>query len=133
VVPAPKRPHFRLGCAGQGGFLVGYLLYDKSREIEVDDRVLAHLQVVIVDKLRRRESFAINLRDDGATVTMWVTVSTPIQFIYAGNRQPRINGAWVQLLAGEASLWGTLELLPEPVEVLSDVAAVATPEAEPVG
>jgi hypothetical protein len=91
---------------------------------------------VIIDKLRRREAFALNLRSDGVIVTMWLTNFSALQFIYDGNRQPRINWSWVELLAGEASLKGTLELLPEPAEVLSDVNAPAPPpaaEAELVG
>ena len=54
---------------------------------------------------------------------MWMANSTPMQFIYAGNRRPRINWQWVELLAAEAGFTGTLALLPEPVEVLTDVRA----------
>jgi hypothetical protein len=100
---------------------MGYLFYDQSRAITVEDRVLAHLQIVCIDKLRRRENFALNLRSENHIVMMWVTCSTPLQFVYEGNRRPRINHPWVELLAGEASLTGTLELLPEPLEVLTPV------------
>jgi hypothetical protein len=107
--------------------MMGFFLYDNSRAIAIDDRVLAHLQIVIIDKLRRRESFAFNLRSDGTIVMMWLTCSAPLQFVYEGNRRPRINWPWVELLAAEAGLRGTLELLPEPI--LSDVtAAVPLPE-----
>ena len=109
---------------------MGVFVYDESRAIHLDDRVLAHLQIVVIDKLRRREAFALNLRSDGVMVTMWLTSFSALQFIYEGNRQPRINWPWVELLAGEASLRGTLELLPEPVEVLSDVKVAAPSMAE---
>ena len=96
---------------------MGFLVYDQTRGIAVEDRVLAHLQIVIIDKLRRREHFGLNLRIENHLVTMWVTCSTPLQFVYEGNRRPPINYEWLELLAGEASLTGTLVLLPEPLEV----------------
>jgi hypothetical protein len=98
---------------------MGFLVYDHSRAIALDDRVLAHVQIVILDKLRRRETFALNLRSENHIITMWMTCSIPLQFVYEGNRRPRINYPWVELLAGEASLTGTLELLPEPLEVVA--------------
>jgi hypothetical protein len=98
---------------------MGFLVYDQTRSIAVEDRVLAHLQIVIVDKLRRHENFGLNLRVENHLVTMWVTCSTPLQFVYEGSRQARINYPWVELLAGEASLTGTLVLLAEPLDVKS--------------
>lgn len=95
---------------------MGFFVFDDTRAIPLDDRVLAHLQIVIIDKLRRHEAFALNLNTDRAMVTMWLTCYTPLQFVYEGNRQPRINWRWVDLLAAEAGFTGMLELLPEPVE-----------------
>ena len=37
---------------------MGQLIYASTFEARFDDRVLAHLQIVIVAKLRRQESFA---------------------------------------------------------------------------
>jgi hypothetical protein len=96
---------------------MGFFVFDDTRAIPLDDRVLAHLQIVIVDKLRRRESFGLNLKSDGTMVTMWLSCYTPLQFIYEGNRQPRINWRWVDLLAAEAGFTGMLELRPEPTEL----------------
>jgi hypothetical protein len=39
---------------------MGFLVFDTTREIVVEDRVLARLQVVIIDKLRRAENFGLN-------------------------------------------------------------------------
>jgi hypothetical protein len=100
---------------------MGFFVFDDTRAIPLDDRVLAHLQIVIVDKLRRRESFGLNLKGDAVMVTMWLTCYTPLQFIYEGNRQPRINWRWVELLAAEAGFSGMLELLPEPAEAVPTV------------
>lgn len=110
---------------------MGHFMYENSRAIDLDDRALAHLQIVIIDKLRRHEAFALNLRSDGGTVTMWLNNSSALQFVDEGNRQPHINWPWVELLAGEASFRGILELLPEPVEILSDVKLADPSTAEP--
>jgi hypothetical protein len=41
-----------------GGAPMGYLMYDGDTRINFDDRVLAHLEMVIINKLRRREAFS---------------------------------------------------------------------------
>jgi hypothetical protein len=56
-------------------------------------------------------------------VMTWVSRSTPLQFIYEGNRRPSINWTWVELLATEAGFRGSLELLPEPVELAREAMA----------
>jgi len=104
---------------------MGFFVFDDARAIPLDDRVLAHLQIVIVDKLRRRESFGLNLKSDGVMVSMWLTCYSPLQFVYEGNRQPRINWRWVDVLAAEAGFSGMLEVLPEPVEAPVVVKASA--------
>ena len=96
---------------------MGFFVYDDVRAIRIDDRMLAHLQVVVIDKLRRQEKFVLNLHNGRGLVTMWLNAYTPMQFVYEGNRPPRINTAWIELLAGEAGLSGVLEMLPEPPEV----------------
>ena len=110
---------------------MGFFVYDDVRAIRVDDRLLAHLQVVVIDKLRRQEKFVLNLTNGQALVTMWLNAFTPMQFVYEGNRPPRINAAWIELLAGEAGLTGVLEVLPEPPEV--QPAAEAHPSGMRVG
>ena len=78
------------------------------------------MQIVIIDKLRRGEAFSLNLADDRTVVMMWLTQNSPLQFVYGGNRRPRINWRWVELLAAEAGYRGALELLPEPAESGAD-------------
>jgi hypothetical protein len=93
---------------------MGVLIYDRGDPIEIDDRALAHLQVVIIDKLRRGEHFALTLVDGRRVLTSWVSPRTPIEFIYRGNRRPSLNHAWLEDLACEAGLTGVLTLVPEP-------------------
>ncbi|MDF2506620.1 MAG: hypothetical protein K0Q52_479 [Microbacterium sp.] len=61
---------------------MGQLSYaSDSQIVEVDDRVLAHLRLVTVTKLRRGESFPLTLRTSGGmTETLWMHASIPVRF-----------------------------------------------------
>ncbi len=93
---------------------MGVLIYNRGDPIEIDDRALAHLQVVIIDKLRRGEHFALTLEDGRRVLTSWISPRTPIEFVYRGNRKPSLNHAWLEDLAGQAGISGVLTLVPEP-------------------
>ncbi|MDN4613258.1 ATP-dependent DNA ligase [Leifsonia sp. F6_8S_P_1B] len=84
---------------------MGTLTYD-STAIAFDDRLLLHLQIVIVNKLRRRESFAMSWRDAAETgdgrSAIWIDPSIPLFFKYDGSRVPTINREWLALLAESA-------------------------------
>ncbi|PPG99373.1 hypothetical protein C5C33_17935, partial [Rathayibacter sp. AY1H3] len=78
---------------------MGKLLYGASGvEIEFDDRTLTHVQIVIANKLRRRESFFFSWRDDPAVgdgrSSIWLDPSVPLYFKYFGGR----GGGGVRLL-----------------------------------
>ena len=93
---------------------MGTLVYDDDRRAEIEDRTLAHLQVVIVNKLRRQESFPFTWSDERRIVTIWISPNTPLEFVYHGNRRPRLNRAWLEELALSASSTGGLVVVPEP-------------------
>ena len=93
---------------------MGRFVYDRDAAVEMDDRTLAHLQVVMINKLRRQESFALTLRDDQRTLSVWVCPQTAVQFVYSGNRWPALNREWIEELAVAANSVGGLRLLPEP-------------------
>ena len=93
---------------------MGFLIYDRGEPIELDDRALAHLQVVIIDKLRRGEHFSLTLRSERGMLSYWISPRTAIEFVYHGNRRPVLNHAWLEQLAGEVGLTGVLTLVPEP-------------------
>jgi hypothetical protein len=86
--------------------------------IDFDDRLLAHLQMVIATKLRRGESFAFSWRDDAAVgdgrTTIWLHPALPLVFKYSGSRQPAINRAWVEALLQAANSSAGLHVVPEP-------------------
>jgi len=97
---------------------VGKLVYDSTTAIDFDDRLLAHLQLVIGAKLRRNESFFFSWRDDqdvgdGRSV-IWLHPSLPLRFKYVGGRMPLINRNWIEELTRTANSPGGLIAVPEP-------------------
>jgi len=108
---------------------MGTLTYD-SIVIEFDDRLLAHLQIVIVNKLRRRESFAMSWRDapevgDGRSA-IWLDPSIPIYFKFDGSRVPAINREWVERLAESAASSHGLLVVGEDGELNERPARLGT-------
>jgi hypothetical protein len=76
-----------------------------AREIVVEDRVLAHISVVVTQKLRRRESFLLTLPASDrrmATEAMWMSCNSDIAFAYSGNRVPSLNHAWLEQMMTES-------------------------------
>ncbi|MGI9824511.1 ATP-dependent DNA ligase [Agromyces sp. Marseille-Q5079] len=85
--------------------------------LRIDDRVLAHLQVVVIDKLRRLESFTFTW-DDGANESVcWIGPSIPLEFVFSGNRRPVLNREWLELMAMSANSNSGLIVMPEPAPV----------------
>ena len=85
---------------------MGSLTYDRV-VVEFDDRILAHLQVVIIQKLRRGESFLLSWRDaavvgDGRS-SAWLHPAIPLYFKFAGGRAPIINPQWLAQLTRSAN------------------------------
>ncbi|HRN28972.1 MAG TPA: hypothetical protein PK781_03100 [Terrimesophilobacter sp.] len=98
---------------------MGYLLYGQPpEEIEVDDRALAHIKLVMIAKLRRNESFAFsfahNLDGEDGRSTVWVHPAIALRFRFSESQQPPINRAWLDQLVAAANSVDGLRLLPEP-------------------
>jgi hypothetical protein len=75
--------------------------------IEFDDRLLAHLQIVIVQRLRTGDSFLMSWMNalsvgDGRSA-IWIDRTIPIRFDFAGSRAPAINRDWLQQLERSAA------------------------------
>ncbi|PZE34977.1 MULTISPECIES: ATP-dependent DNA ligase [unclassified Curtobacterium] len=98
---------------------MGYLIYDgQSAEIQMDDRTLAHLQIVIISKLRRQESFAFSWKEpvskgDGRS-TIWIFPTVSLRFKFEGSRAPAVNEAWLDVLKRSVNSNGGLQMIPEP-------------------
>jgi hypothetical protein len=97
---------------------MGQLVYNTSTTVDFEDRVLAHLQLVIGAKFRRNESFFFTWRDSSQTgngrTMLWMHPTIPITYRFFGGRQPAINRAWVEALMLTANSAGGLQLVPEP-------------------
>ena len=103
---------------------MGKFIYNSSsREIEIDDRTLAHLRVAILNKLRRSESFAMTwehgVESGSGRTTFWLHESVPLQFVFSGNRPPKLNRLWIEQLLLSANSTVGLQAVAEPVETES--------------
>jgi hypothetical protein len=76
--------------------------YDGS-SFDMEDRLLAHLQIVVSMKLRRDESFflswAVTHREGGGRNAIWVGNGIPIRIRFSGSVQPTINREWAESMA----------------------------------
>lgn len=93
---------------------MGALVYNDRMTFNIEDRVLAHLQVVVINKLRRREAFAFTWNDGVKDSVCWMNPSIAVEFVYSGNRQPLLNRGWLELLAESANSNAGLIVMPEP-------------------
>lgn len=81
----------------------------------IDDRALAHLELVILAKLRRRESLSLALTDESTShrQAMWISPDVMLRFEYRAP-MPDINRRWLQELVDTANSPGGLRVVPEP-------------------
>ncbi|MET4636865.1 hypothetical protein ABIE24_000076 [Mycetocola sp. 2940] len=97
---------------------MGKLFYDSTLTVDFDDRVLAHLQIVIGAKLRRGESFYFSWKDDPAVgdgrSTIWLAPNIPLHYKYFGSRLPALNREWIIALSASSNSAGGLQIVPEP-------------------
>lgn len=96
---------------------MGMLVYNGRTTLRIDDRVLAHLQVVVIDKLRRLESFTFTWNDGLHESVCWIAPSIPLEFVFSGNRRPQLNRDWLELMAMSAHANTGLIVMPEPAKV----------------
>lgn len=95
---------------------MGTLFYDGQVIAHFDDRALAHLQMVILTKLRRHESFLFTAaNNDGAGRTsVFVHPGVSLKFTYDDSQAPRLNPSWIGVLGRLANTGPGLHLAPEP-------------------
>lgn len=100
---------------------MGRFIYEDTVRVEFDDRFLAHLQIVVGNKLRRSESFFFQWRDDssagGGRTAVWMHSGASVVFKFHGSRPPAINRTWLDALMYSANSTMGLVLVPEPEEV----------------
>lgn len=127
IYTSDERYYFFPACcqvAGQQDLVrnpLGTFVYGTpSTSVDFDDRVLAHLKVVIIAKLRRGESFSFsweNTRDSGGgRSSIWLHPAIPLQFDFAGGKEPSLNRAWLEQLMQLSNTPAGLRIVPEPPE-----------------
>ncbi len=100
---------------------MGQLIYDgRPLDLRVDDRALTHLQIVIVNMLRRDHRFAFSWKDDvvhgNGRSTIWLHPSVSLHFKFSGSRVPAINRSWPEEPYRSATSGSGLVLVPEPLD-----------------
>lgn len=84
---------------------MGSLTYGRWT-VEFDDRLLAHLQLVIVQRLRNQERFVMSWIDGVETGSgrsaIWLHPEGDLSFHFAGTRLPEINEEWARQLTESA-------------------------------
>lgn len=112
---------------------MGKFTYDELVKVDFEDRLLAHLQLVIGAKVRRGESFFFTWSDhesvaDGRT-TLWIHPRLAMTFKYYGGREPVINLAWIEALMATANSPLGLRAIPEPAEPANVLDPIGTRHA----
>jgi hypothetical protein len=75
---------------------MGTLTYGSpSTILPFEDRLLAHLQAVILAKLRRDEKFSFTCpHGEAGSASVWVHPSIPLVFTFDDAARPPLNRAW---------------------------------------
>lgn len=99
---------------------MGSLYYGSSKPIQIDDRALAHLKIVVATKLRRNESFTLSWRHpegqrEGRS-TIWLHPSIPLRFVFQESDPPELSRTWIEALAHSANSSGGITLVDEHLE-----------------
>lgn len=85
--------------------------------IHVEDRLLAHLKVVVATKLRRNESFTLSWRhpegQEPGRSTIWLHPSIPLRFVFETPEPPPLQPEWITAMANSANSSGGITIVPE--------------------
>ncbi len=97
---------------------MGKFMYENLVKADFEDRVLAHLQIVIGAKQRRGESFSFTWKDDisigDGTTSVWIHPRCTLAYKFYGGRSPAINRSWVEQLMLAANSSRGLYVMSEP-------------------
>lgn len=95
---------------------MGFMLYDGTT-VQFEDRLLAHLQIIIVQKFTKKESFLLSWKDgpsfgDGRG-SIWLSPNLPLYFKFLGSKSPEINREWLLALGKSADSTSGLIVVDE--------------------
>ena len=104
---------------------MGKLVYGAT-EFDLDDRLLAHLQVITSIKLRRGENFFVTWRNSpprgSGRQSVWIDNGLHLAFAYDGSRPPEVNRDWIEAMSTSASSTFGLQLTDEHGDLLNTPA-----------
>lgn len=106
---------------------MGMMYYGGTDPIQIEDRALAHLKVVIATKLRRNESFTLSWKHpDGqprGRSTVWIHPAVPLRFVFEEPEPPELHMEWITAMANSANTSGGIMLVPENMAPSGDPGA----------
>lgn len=84
---------------------MGRLIYRDRAAFDIDDRILAHLRIVVMNKLRRNEGFMLQLpvNEGVRQASLWIHASNALVMQFYGGREPVIDRALVDQMMHDAS------------------------------
>lgn len=104
---------------------MGSFRYNNAVRTDIEDRALAHMQIVVGNKLKRGEPFFFTWRDDTSLGdgrhAVWIHPAAALDFKYYGSRSPKINHAWLEALSHTANSPAGLHMVSEPAESVGGV------------
>ncbi len=108
----------RKSAASLGHYeVMGKLVYGAGQEYDLDDRVLSHVKLAVVAKLRRHESFLLNwdvpVEQGSGRVSLWISREVPLAFQFSGSRPPAINPQWLEALMHTSQRTGGMVIMSE--------------------
>jgi len=110
------------------------LYYGTTTEpIRIDDRMLAHVKVVVATKLRRGESFTLSWvhgpEEPVGRSTIWLQPSIPLRFVFDSEQPEALDQNLLKRMANDANSSRGLSLdiaLDEPVAKVAPSRAPAS-------
>ncbi|MDU0326555.1 MULTISPECIES: ATP-dependent DNA ligase [Microbacterium] len=108
---------------------MGRLIYRDRAAFDIDDRILAHLRIVVMNKLRRNEGFMLQLpvNEGVRQASLWIHASNALVMQFYGGREPVIDRALVDQMMHDASGADGLTL------TAAGIAPQTAPVRQPVG
>lgn len=98
-----------------------FITHDGTSQLQIEDRALAHLKVVIATKLRRHESFTLSwIHPDGDAFgrsTIWLHPFIPLRFLFESREQPDLNVQWIEDLMQSTNATGGITFVDEVVDL----------------
>lgn len=86
---------------------MGHLYYGTATEsIQIPDRLLSHLKVVVTTKLRRSESFTLSWTHVDGTPgrsTLWLQPAIPMRFVFESAEPETLNATVLKNMADMAN------------------------------